>query len=69
MKLTAAERLVSVGITYRCFELLMLTFHVKVVEWLTRSPAIGFPKSADAFGRAGSNPVLDDAHFVFLISN
>ena len=29
------------------------------MEWLTRSPAIGLSKSADAFGRAGSNPVLD----------
>jgi hypothetical protein len=28
-----------------------------VVEWLTRSPAI--LSKADAFGRAGSNPVLD----------
>jgi hypothetical protein len=31
---------------------------VKVVEWLTRSPAI--TSSADSFGSAGSNPVLDE---------
>ena len=31
-----------------------------MVEWLTRSPAIQYHwKSADALGRAGSNPVLD----------
>lgn len=37
-----------------------------MVEWLTRSPAI-YPSKADAFGRAGSNPVLDAVFFLFFI--
>jgi hypothetical protein len=38
---------------------------VKVVEWLTRSPAI--TSKADAFGRAGSNPVLDVFFLVRIV--